>query len=63
LVSGTSSGAVVDQLDRDVITVGRDGDDRYLVRAADWLSLGAAINATERPPGTRIRVEVDPPRV
>jgi primosomal protein N' (replication factor Y) (superfamily II helicase) len=63
LVSGTSSGAVVDQLDRNVITVGRDGDDRYLVRAADWLSLGVAINATERPPGTRIRVEVDPPRV
>ena len=62
-VSGAYSDQVVDQLDRDEVQVGGDGDDRYLLRAADWMSLGRAVNATERPPGSRVRVAVDPPRI
>lgn len=39
----------------------RDGS--ALVRADDWSTLGAALAATERPKGSRLRVAVDPPRV
>lgn len=62
-VSGAFSGEVVDQLDREIVQVGEIAEDRYLLRAPDWMSLGEALNATTRPPGARIRVEVDPPRV
>ena len=34
-----------------------------LVRHDDWISLGAALAGTPRPKGSRLRVEVDPPRV
>ena len=33
-----------------------------IVRADDWEVLGAALAATPRPKGSRLRVEVDPPR-
>lgn len=33
-----------------------------LVRADDWTTMGAALAATPRPKGSRLRVEVDPPR-
>jgi primosomal protein N' (replication factor Y) (superfamily II helicase) len=62
LVSGASSAAVVSQLDRRVVTVGRD-DERYLVRSDDWMALGSAINAAVRPAGSRLRIAIDPPRV
>lgn len=62
-VTGAFSSEVVSQLDRERVQVGGDGDDRFLIRAADWNTLGAAVNATERPPGSRVRVAVDPPRV
>ena len=62
-VSGGFSAEVVDQLDRSAVQVGRAGDDRYLVRSDTWERLGESLNAAERPPGARIRVEVDPPRV
>lgn len=38
-----------------------DGDG-WLVRAASWDELGPVLAATERPKGSRLRVEVDPPR-
>jgi primosomal protein N' (replication factor Y) len=38
------------------------GQGSYTVRAADWLTLGRAIRAVPRPRGSRLRVEVDPPR-
>ncbi|WP_420450385.1 hypothetical protein [Ilumatobacter sp.] len=63
LVSGAYSDEVVAQLDRDRIQVADDGEGRFLLRAADWSSLGEAITATTRPPGSRVRVVVDPPRV
>lgn len=34
-----------------------------LLRAGDWDTLGQAIAATPRPKGTRLRIEVDPPRL
>ncbi|MGI9646486.1 MAG: hypothetical protein ACR2O6_14365, partial [Ilumatobacteraceae bacterium] len=63
LVSGAGSDEVVGQLDRDEVTVGGDGTGRFLVRAADWSTLGQALNRTERPAGSRVRIEVDPPRI
>jgi len=63
VVSGSGSDVVVEQLVAAEVEVGGDGVDRYLVRAADWTTLGRALNATERPTGSRVRVEVDPARV
>jgi primosomal protein N' (replication factor Y) len=65
LVSGTGSAEVAAELSKpDVeVDVGGDGTGRFLIRAADWTTLGVALNAAERPPGARVRVEVDPPRV
>jgi primosomal protein N' (replication factor Y) len=45
------------------VDVGGDGTGRFLLRADDWTTIGIALNAAERPPGSRVRVEVDPPRV
>jgi primosomal protein N' (replication factor Y) (superfamily II helicase) len=36
--------------------------DAVLLRAATWDALGAAIAATRRPKGSRLRIAVDPPR-
>lgn len=62
-VTGGFSDEVIDQLDRSVVQIGKVDVDRFLVRSSDWTTLGMALNATERPPGARIRVEVDPARV
>ncbi len=45
------------------VRIGRAGDDRALVRADDWMSLGTVLNDVERPRGSRLRVAADPPRV
>jgi primosomal protein N' (replication factor Y) (superfamily II helicase) len=62
LVSGEGAGEFVARLGP-VVDVGGDDHDRFLVRAASWMALGAALNAAERPSGSRIRVEVDPARI
>ena len=62
VVSGAGAGEVVAQLPPSV-QVGGDGIERFLVRAADWATLGTALDAAERPTGSRIRVEVDPARI
>jgi primosomal protein N' (replication factor Y) len=62
LVSGSGAGELVAQLPAD-IAVGGDGTDRFLVRGPDWLTLGVALNSVDRPPGSRVRVEVDPARI
>jgi primosomal protein N' (replication factor Y) len=62
VVSGSGASDLVAQLPDD-IQVGGDGVDRFLVRAADWATLGRALNAAERPTGSRTRVEVDPARI
>ncbi len=61
-VSGSGSAEIVEQLDAR-IQVGGDDATGYVVRAADWMVLGRALNATERPKGSRVRIEVDPPRM
>lgn len=63
LATGAFSDEVVSQLDPDRVQVGGDGDQRFLLRSTDWTTLGAAINETTRPPGSRVRVAVDPARV
>jgi len=63
VVSGSGSDVIAEQLVAAEVDVGGDGVDRYLARAADWTTLGRALNATERPTGSRVRVEVDPARV
>jgi primosomal protein N' (replication factor Y) len=45
----------------DGIDVG-GGEGHSTARAATWEQLGAAIIATPRPKGSRVRIEVDPPR-
>jgi primosomal protein N' (replication factor Y) len=62
-VSGRGSASVVAPLRGvDGISVG-GADEDYLVRAAGWEQLGAALVAIERPRGSRVRIVVDPPRV
>jgi len=69
LLAGPDAGDLAAQLsgaageDRPRVEVGATGDGRHLVRADDWSTLGAALAAADRPPGSRIRVEVDPPRI
>ena len=46
----------------DGIAVG-GGPDRFVVRSADPWTLGAALRAATRPPGSRLRIAVDPPRL
>ena len=62
VVSGAGSADLVATMP-DGVQVGGDGADRYLLRAADWSILGSALNAAERPTGSRIRVEMDPARI
>ena len=61
-VSGTAREEYLAALPPADVTVGRAGD-RALVRAADWDTLAAALAVPDRPDGTHLRIEVDPPRV
>jgi len=45
------------------LQVGRVDEKRALFRADSWSTLGRLLNSVERPAGSRLRVEVDPPRV
>ncbi len=45
------------------VRIGRVGDDRALVRATEWFALGTVLNDAGRPPGSRLRIVADPPRV
>jgi primosomal protein N' (replication factor Y) len=62
VVSGPGAADVAAQL-RAPLEVGGDGTDRFVVRARDWTTLGLALNATDRPSGSRVRIEVDPARL
>jgi primosomal protein N' (replication factor Y) len=61
-VSGTGSDEFVDSVPAvdGVVIVGGDGE--YVARADDWMVLGRALSAGTRPPGSRLRIAVDPPR-
>jgi primosomal protein N' (replication factor Y) len=61
-ISGAGSDDFVDSLPRvPGVDVG-GGDGEYLARADDWLLLGETLLRGERPPGSRLRIAVDPPR-
>lgn len=61
-VSGAGSTELISQLGP-AVQVGGDEATGYVLRADDWTALGEALNAAERPKGSRLRVEVDPPRL
>jgi primosomal protein N' (replication factor Y) (superfamily II helicase) len=61
-ISGSGSDAFVAEL-RAVVGIEVGGaDGRYTARAPTWEALGAAITSIARPKGSRLRIEVDPPR-
>ncbi len=60
-VSGEGTEEFVGRLRAAGLEIGRTGD-AALVRGPDWMELGATLNAIERPPGSRLRIEVDPSR-
>jgi primosomal protein N' (replication factor Y) len=59
IVSGQSAGEFASRLVG--VEIGEDGRGAYLVRAATWTALGAALDAADRP--RDVRIAVDPPRV
>ena len=61
-VSGPGSDDVAEALRNMAGVVVGGGAGRYLVRATTWDDLGPALIAAPRPKGSRVRVEVDPPR-
>ena len=61
-VSGDGTDEFAAALEAAGLEVGRTGGST-LVRGPDWMELGATLNATERPAGSRLRIEVDPVRV
>ncbi len=60
-VSGDGTDEFAGALATAGLEVGRTGESA-LVRGPDWMELGATLNGTERPPGSRLRIEVDPSR-
>lgn len=44
------------------LQVARIGPDEWVVRGADWETLGRALSVGVRPTGSRLRIAVDPPR-
>jgi primosomal protein N' (replication factor Y) len=60
-VSGPGSDEFVEHLETTGLDVGH-GAEHHLVRADDWMELGRRLNAAPRPSGSKIRIEVDPPR-
>jgi primosomal protein N' (replication factor Y) len=38
------------------------GDGHYVARGPDWMTLGETLSTGVRPPGSRLRIAVDPPR-
>jgi primosomal protein N' (replication factor Y) len=61
-ISGSGSDELIASMPEvdDVVIVG--GNREYVARAADWMTLGRALNAGVRPTGSRLRIAVDPPR-
>jgi primosomal protein N' (replication factor Y) len=61
-LSGSGSDEVAAALGAlDGVDVG-GSDGHYTARAPTWEALGRAITSIPRPKGSRLRVEVDPPR-
>ncbi|MEM8619577.1 MAG: hypothetical protein AAGF73_07635 [Actinomycetota bacterium] len=62
LLSGSGAAELAAALPEQV-DVAEVDDSTTLVRAADWMQLGAILNAAPRPSSARVRVAIDPPRL
>jgi primosomal protein N' (replication factor Y) len=60
-VSGKGSDEFIGSVMSDAVSIGGSFGN-YVVRADDWVTLGTALNAGTRPPGSRLRIAVDPAR-
>jgi primosomal protein N' (replication factor Y) len=61
-ISGVGSDEFVASLPPSEQVTVAGGSEQYVARADDWLVLGAHLNAGIRPPGSRLRIAVDPAR-
>lgn len=61
-VSGKGAGEFVASLDPAGLRISPSAPDEWMISADDWLMLGTALSAGVRPPGSRLRIAVDPPR-
>jgi primosomal protein N' (replication factor Y) len=61
-VSGPGADEFVADLERAGLDIGH-GSRHHLVRGTDWMTLGERLIGTERPPGAKLRIEIDPGRV
>ncbi len=61
-ISGAGSDEFVGSLPEcDLVIVAGD-DNEYVARSTDWMTLGSHLNQGVRPPGSRLRIAVDPGR-
>ena len=63
IITGAGAGEFVAGLSSPSIETAGISDARFLIRAPSWEALGDALAATPRPKGSRLRIEVDPPRI
>lgn len=61
-VSGSGAAEFVASLSVESLRIAPVADREWLIAAADWITLGTALSAGTRAPGSRLRVAVDPPR-
>ena len=61
-ISGAGSDEFVASLPPSERVTVAGGSEHYVARADDWIALGAHLNAGVRPPGSRLRIAVDPAR-
>ncbi len=63
VVSGSGAADYAAQLGSLGVQSATMSDNRVMLRARTWDVLGGAIETTPRPKGSRLRIEVDPPRL
>ncbi len=63
VVSGVGSAEFVEGLAGAGVQSARTGDGAFMLRAPTWDVLGRAIAATPRPKPSRLRIQIDPPRL
>jgi primosomal protein N' (replication factor Y) len=61
-LSGAGSDQFVASLPPSNAVAVAGGHQQYVARCSDWMALGAHLNLGVRPPGSRLRIAVDPPR-
>jgi len=61
-IGGAGSDEYVASLPSDPAVTVVGGAESYVARSDDWMTLGRVLSSGERPPGSRLRIAVDPPR-